>query len=961
MPTPHMEMKRLPSPSHLSEYGYSLCEVQAPLYKSANLSDQYGTHPPLEKLIPMNSQRVESPEHTETLLVPDQKMGLILDQHTTPNGTNTEGEQSVAILRSLGHDSGTIFGLNALQASYYAQSNNIIRIGPQYENSLYSSSLPELFSRKLTLSSNDAHFDQSVGNAAPNHVEGEIFASLEESEAHTIGNLLPDDDDLLSGVIEGLDFHMQPNCDDAEELDFFSSVGGMDLGESEKSLQQTYFKPRSDGIVGGEHLFSHSPSRTLFVRNIASDVQDMEIQTLFEKYGDICTLHTATKHCGYIVISYYDIRAAQKAMEYLHNRLMMGRKLDIHYTIPKDKSSESDISRGRLIASNIDRGISNDELHHLFCIYGDIKEIGSVPYRNNQRFIEFYDSRDAEAAFHALDKSSIAGKQIKLEPVQSGAIKDLLGSSFGLEQDEHGLFLQHSSPSNHLAPDYPGHNSRGMDNGTALGMQSAVPAPFLQSAVHHGISSSVPNGLPSLLRVRSIGKQPSLPGYSQLQAQMKFDVQESAEFHPHSLPDYQEGLIMHRNFNPMPPETSDRRQLQRVGSNGRTLEQGVFGSAGTGSSPLSGHHFMWGGNSYRSPASSMIWPHSPSFANGIHPSHSSARLQGVHAAQLQLLNTVLPTLAQNQQIGSAPVNPPIWEMQQQSYAVGSPETSNYSSGSLGTMRISNNSLHSIDAVPHNIFPNVSSNCMDLPVPPPNVMGLPSPHQRYMMFSGRSPMLPSLVSFDPPSERVRSRRNEGSSNHGDKKQYELDIERIIRGEDDRTTLMIKNIPNKYTSKMLLAAIDEHHRGIYDFIYLPIDFKNKCNVGYAFINMTHPNQIIPFYKAFNGKKWEKFNSEKVATLAYARIQGKAALIAHFQNSSLMNEDKRCRPILFNTEGPNAGDQVPFPMGANVRSRTGKARTSYLEENHPTSPPSSAPGGGEGDANGGEASKIPAKDSD
>lgn len=29
--------------------------------------------------------------------------------------------------------------------------------------------------------------------------------------------------------------------------------------------------------------------------------------------------------------------------------------------------------------------------------------------------------------------------------------------------------------------------------------------------------------------------------------------------------------------------------------------------------------------------------------------------------------------------------------------------------------------------------------------------------------------------------------------------------------------------RYTSKMLLAAIDERHRGTYDFIYLPIDFK------------------------------------------------------------------------------------------------------------------------------------------
>ncbi|RWW10553.1 hypothetical protein BHE74_00015799 [Ensete ventricosum] len=44
------------------------------------------------------------------------------------------------------------------------------------------------------------------------------------------------------------------------------------------------------------------------------------------------------------------------------------------------------------------------------------------------------------------------------------------------------------------------------------------------------------------------------------------------------------------------------------------------------------------------------------------------------------------------------------------------------------------------------------------------------------------------------------------------------------------------------------------------------------------------------AFNGKKSEKFNSEKMISLAYARIQGRAALVAHFQNSSLMNEDTR-----------------------------------------------------------------------
>ncbi|KAG5557473.1 hypothetical protein RHGRI_007645 [Rhododendron griersonianum] len=125
-------------------------------------------------------------------------------------------------------------------------------------------------------------------------------------------------------------------------------------------------------------------------------------------------------------------------------------------------------------------------------------------------------------------------------------------------------------------------------------------------------------------------------------------------------------------------------------------------------------------------------------------------------------------------------------------------------------------------------------------------------------------------------------------------------------------------------MLLAAIDEGHRGTYDFIYLPVDFKasefsTSAIEGFTFINMNDPSLIIPFYQlvcfihaAFNGKKWDKFNSEKVASLAYARIQGNAAFIDHFQNSSLMNEDKRYRPILFNTDGPNAAPRNGLHYG-------------------------------------------------
>lgn len=57
---------------------------------------------------------------------------------------------------------------------------------------------------------------------------------------------------------------------------------------------------------------------------------------------------------------------------------------------------------------------------------------------------------------------------------------------------------------------------------------------------------------------------------------------------------------------------------------------------------------------------------------------------------------------------------------------------------------------------------------------------------------------------------------------DSSNFELDIEKIKRGDDQRTSIMIKNIPNKYVQMTLLNEINKNHSGKYDFLYLPIDF-------------------------------------------------------------------------------------------------------------------------------------------
>lgn len=54
-----------------------------------------------------------------------------------------------------------------------------------------------------------------------------------------------------------------------------------------------------------------------------------------QQYGAIRQLYTACKHRGFVMISYYDIRAARSAMRALQNKPLRRRKLDIHFSIPK--------------------------------------------------------------------------------------------------------------------------------------------------------------------------------------------------------------------------------------------------------------------------------------------------------------------------------------------------------------------------------------------------------------------------------------------------------------------------------------------------------------------------------------------------------------------------------------------------------------------------------------------------
>jgi protein phosphatase 1 regulatory subunit 42 len=55
------------------------------------------------------------------------------------------------------------------------------------------------------------------------------------------------------------------------------------------------------------------------------------------------------------------------------------------------------------------------------------------------------------------------------------------------------------------------------------------------------------------------------------------------------------------------------------------------------------------------------------------------------------------------------------------------------------------------------------------------------------------------------------------------------------------------------------------------------QNKCNVGYAFINMVRPAYIPALVEELHGRRWPRFNSEKVCSISYGRIQVRSGFLS------------------------------------------------------------------------------------
>jgi len=139
----------------------------------------------------------------------------------------------------------------------------------------------------------------------------------------------------------------------------------------------------------------------------------------------------------------------------------------------------------------------------------------------------------------------------------------------------------------------------------------------------------------------------------------------------------------------------------------------------------------------------------------------------------------------------------------------------------------------------------------------------------------------------------------------------------RKKDDEanyTTIMLRNIPNKYSRQML---IDQLHTagflGQIDYLYLPIDFANRCNVGYCFINFRTSQARQTFSSMFDNVQAQSclpgFNSYKVCQVTKAKWQGRDENVRRIRSGPELMQQLAGHPDWLPVLLDEQGQQEPF----------------------------------------------------
>jgi len=130
-------------------------------------------------------------------------------------------------------------------------------------------------------------------------------------------------------------------------------------------------------------------------------------------------------------------------------------------------------------------------------------------------------------------------------------------------------------------------------------------------------------------------------------------------------------------------------------------------------------------------------------------------------------------------------------------------------------------------------------------------------------------------------------------------------------EPQTTVMIRNLPESYTRNQLQELLDSRgFKGLYDFIYMPMNFRTKASFSYAFANFVGHEEAQRCMSEFESFASWGMDCDKVCDVSWSNMhQGLMAHIERYRNSPVMHESvlDEYKPAVFKS---GTGERLQFP---------------------------------------------------
>ncbi|OHT10597.1 RNA-binding protein [Tritrichomonas foetus] len=164
--------------------------------------------------------------------------------------------------------------------------------------------------------------------------------------------------------------------------------------------------------------YNELPSRTIMMSNVPSDASEQEMINIFHSFGEFESYDVSRITESIATVNFYSLEDAETMR--FSKIVIKGRQIITVFgeemntlknsnngqNYGQNKNSKNVQNNGTLVVFHLPSNCSDEAVVRYFSKFGKIRQVRRTPKKNSQRFIEFYDKRDAEAALLNFNSKS---------------------------------------------------------------------------------------------------------------------------------------------------------------------------------------------------------------------------------------------------------------------------------------------------------------------------------------------------------------------------------------------------------------------------------------------------------------------------------------------------------------------------------------------------------------------------